>query len=117
MQESESVENLDDINRKFNLLNRKLDKNEETLQIVPQIFIVKNVSISENEQKINFSSLRTIDNRKLPNFKEPPIVNMQCLGADILVSEVTTKYIEFTNWVTGKNYQNANCDLWIVYLR
>jgi uncharacterized membrane protein YqhA len=117
LRKNESVQNLDDINRKFNLLNRKLDKNEEALQIVPQIFIVKNVSISEDEQKINFSSLRTIDNQKLPNFKEPPIVNMQCLGADILVSEVTTKYIEFTNWVTGKNHQKANCDLWIVYLR
>lgn len=115
--EGKSIENLNDIKREFGLINKKVSQTQEALKTTPQIFIVKNVVISEDEQKIYFSKLRTIDNEKLPNFKEPPIVNMQCLGADVLVSEVTTEYIEFTNWVTGKNYDKANCDLWIVRLR
>jgi len=98
--ENESVENLDDINRKFQIISKKLNKNKETLKYTTKVFVTNNLVFKikndgNNIQRYWFSKMRTIDGDRLPVFDRPPLIITQAKGGmGFFIHEVTKDYVE-----------------------
>jgi hypothetical protein len=96
VEENETVENLDEINRKFKSINNKLQKNQESLKYTTKVFVVKGLKYvcNENINRLYFRDLKTFQNEKLPKFTTSPLVVLQGKRTHMEIWNITKDYIE-----------------------
>jgi len=116
-EEGKSIENLNDVKREFGLINQKINSTQNALKYTPQIFIIRNIPVEPDKERVTqtiyFNKLRTIDGKKLPNFKKPPIINIQGLNVVSVVDEITSEYFKLLHTIESDGKQEL--DLWLIY--
>ena len=90
IEEGEAVKNLNDINRKFINIDKKLSFNQEALKYTTKVFVVKDLVISyeRDVQRFYFNKLKTFKNEKLPEFKTTPLVVLQSRYSSIRIIKI-----------------------------
>lgn len=115
--EGKSIENLNDVKIEFGLINQKINSTQNALKYTPQIFIIRNIPVEPDKERVTqtiyFNKLRTIDGKKLPNFKKPPIINIQGLNVVSVVDEITSEYFKLLHTIESDGKQEL--DLWLIY--
>ncbi len=125
-EEGQSIENLNDVKREFNLINRKVNQTQEDLKYNTRIYVANNLVFQTNkeeETKTNkywFKNLRTIYGEKLPDFKTPPLVITQVKegGVSLIVVDISKEYVELrlsqeSLMLYDAELSNHNFDMWI----
>lgn len=126
IEEGESVENISEINQQFSLINSKIKSTQEALKYTTKVFVVNNLKFpankfgapeAEDNFKILFKDLKTINNENLPKFKTKPMVVLECKGLLLDVLELTKEYIRIGSGI-GSGYGGENpefyyFDMWI----
>nr|WP_299071387.1 hypothetical protein [uncultured Allomuricauda sp.] len=104
VEEGKSVENLNDVQREFNIINKKISNAQENLKYAARIYVVKDLEyikkekqlISEGVLKFYFDEMITSKGEKLPKFKERPIIAIQTIsnGSSLAITQVTKEFVE-----------------------
>ncbi len=94
----ESVENLGDINRKFQAINKKLAQNEASLKYTTKVYVIHDLIYPANQgeelPKFEFKNMRTIYGENLPKFKEAPLIITQVKdGLGFYIGSITKDYV------------------------
>jgi hypothetical protein len=126
IEEGESVKNLGEINQKFRIITDKLKNNQEALKYTTKVYVINNLKfpadkfgapIQEDDFKIRFEDLKTINGESLPKFKTKPMVMLECRGLLLDIIETTNEYVKIGSGI-GSGYGGENpefyyFDMWI----
>ena len=116
VEESETVETLDEINRRFKSINNKLEANKEALKYTTKVYVVDNLKINFNnrEQIFRFKNMTTINKERLPKFQKKPMITLQGKSAVFDILEITKEYIKLDLMTYSPNDNNFELfEMWI----
>jgi|GEM_PF-3652352 len=89
----------DNLQSKLVDISASIEKKDEFIKTLLHIYIVTDVDLhfEKNVARLYYKDLRPINARKLPEFKEPPIVNIQTKSGLVFNIQSNTKnYIEIS---------------------
>jgi len=115
VEESETVENLDGINRKFRSINNKLEANKKALKYTTKVYVVENLKVyfDREVQAFWFKDMTTINGEKLPKFNKKPMVTLQGKTVRFRIIGLTQDYIKLYAGSYATDDKFEYFDMWI----
>jgi predicted nuclease of restriction endonuclease-like RecB superfamily len=105
--------------RETEQFQKTLSERYTNIETLLGIYVVPDIKIMGDNQRLYFKDLHPINAEKLPIFRKPPIVDVQQSGLvrDVLIIQHTKDYIELSLSSVGENVTSEKplfVTLWIV---